>query len=386
MGDGVRLLEPCVRLRGLGRERGGGEIRRAVGALVLHHHDDDVVELRHGRPGLGCGRGLGVCGRDGEPRGGEHGAPRQAPGRSRACAWYEVQGRRHARSMRETTPAVEREARIAPLFRLRDTLSLPMFPNFVPTAHDLRALVKLAVPIVSAQVGVMLMGVVDTIVVGHVSARELAAASLGHMYVFGLAIFAMGTLWAIDPIVSQAAGAKDHEGVALGVQRGLALAVGIGAVLTVLCLPADHVFRWLRQPPDVVPRAAAFVWFSAPSMIVLLMWATLRQSLQALKQTRAIVITIVAGNLLNLALNWVFVFGNLGSPAMGAPGSALGSTIGRWLMLALLLTLSRRQLKGVLRPWRPEALRREALLRTLRLGLPIGIQSSVEFTTFASIS
>src|SRR6185436_19523176 len=102
-----------------------------------------------------------------------------------------------------------------------------MFRNFVPTTNDLRALLKLAVPIVTAQVGVMLMGVVDTIVVGHVSARELAAASLGHLYVFGLAIFAMGTLWSIDPIVSQAAGARDREGIALGVQRGLLLAVSI---------------------------------------------------------------------------------------------------------------------------------------------------------------
>jgi MATE family, multidrug efflux pump len=261
-----------------------------------------------------------------------------------------------------------------------------MVRNFAPTSRDLRALLKLAVPIVTAQVGVMLMGVVDTIVVGHVSARELAAASLGHLYVFGLAIFAMGTLWSIDPIVSQAAGAKDREGIALGVQRGLLLAVSIGAVLTLLCLPAEHVFRWLRQPAAVVPRAAAFVWCSAPSMIVLLVWATLRQALQAMKRTRAIVITIVVANLVNLALNWVFVFGHLGSPALGAPGSALGSTIGRWLMLALLLALSRRDLAGVIAPWRREVLRREPLLRTLRIGLPIGIQSSVEFTTFASIS
>jgi len=261
-----------------------------------------------------------------------------------------------------------------------------MFRNFVPTSHDLRALVKLAVPIVTAQVGVMLMGVVDTIVVGHVSARELAAASLGHLYVMGLAVFAFGTLWSIDPIVSQAAGARDREGVALGLQRGLVMAVALGAVFTLLCLPAEHVFRWLRQPAEVVPRAAAFVWFSAPSMIVMLVWVTLRQGLQAMKRTREIVITIVAGNLINLALNWVFVFGHLGAPAMGAPGSALSSTIGRWLMLALLLTLSRRELSDLLIPWRRETLRREPILRTLRIGLPIGIQSSVEFTTFASIS
>jgi MATE family multidrug resistance protein len=261
-----------------------------------------------------------------------------------------------------------------------------MVRNFVPTSHDLRALVKLAVPIVSAQVGIMLMGVVDTIVVGHVSARELAAASLGHLYVFGLAVFAFGTLWSIDPIVSQAAGARDREGVALGLQRGIVLAVSLGAVLTVLCLPAEHVFRWLRQPAEVVPRAAAFVWFSAPSLIVLLVWATLRQGLQAMKHTRAVVITVVAGNLMNLALNWVFVFGHLGAPAMGAPGSALASTIGRWLMLTLLLTLSRRELADLLAPWRRETLRYLPILRTLRIGLPIGIQSSVEFTTFASIS
>src|SRR5512145_1627766 len=110
-----------------------------------------------------------------------------------------------------------------------------MVRNFVPTSHDLRALMKLAVPIASAQVGIMLMGVVDTIVVGHVSARELAAASLGHLYVFGLAVFALGTLWSLDPIVSQAAGARDHEGVALGVQRGVVLAVALGAVTTLLC-------------------------------------------------------------------------------------------------------------------------------------------------------
>jgi MATE family multidrug resistance protein len=261
-----------------------------------------------------------------------------------------------------------------------------MIRSFAPTAHDLRALVRLSVPIVAAQVGIMLMGVVDTVIVGHVSARELAGAALGHLYVFGLAVFGMGTLWAVDPIVAQATGAKDHDAVALGVQRGVALAVLIGAVTTLLCLPAQSVFGLLRQPAHVVPRAAGFVWMSAPSMIVLLVWVTLRQSLQAMKHTRAIVITIVAGNVSNLTFNWVFVFGHLGAPAMGAPGSALSSTISRWFMLGLLVTLSRRELAGVLLPWRADALRRGPLLKTLRIGLPIGIQSMVEFTTFATIS
>ncbi len=258
--------------------------------------------------------------------------------------------------------------------------------NFIPTSYDVRALVRLAVPIVTVQVGLMLMGVVDTIVVGHVSARELAAASLGNLYVFGLAVFAMGVMWSLDPIVSQAMGARDPRGAALGIQRGLVLSIAMGLAVTALCLPADAVLRALREPPEVIPRAAAFVWVSAPSLVALLLFVALRLSLQAMKHTRAIVLTIVVGNVLNLALNLVFVFGRFGFPAMGAVGSALSSVIGRWVMLILLIALSRRELGPMLRPLRREACALGPLLRTLRLGLPIGIQSSVEFATFGAIA
>ncbi len=258
--------------------------------------------------------------------------------------------------------------------------------HFLPTSRDVRALVRLAVPVTAVQVGLMLMSVVDTIVVGHVSARELAAAALGNLYVMGLAVFGMGTLWSLDPVVSQATGAKDREGVALGVQRGLVMAGVLGVLMTLLCVPAEPVFRLLRQPADVVPRAAAFVGMSAPSMIALMAFVALRQSLQAMKHLNAIVITIAVGNVVNLGLNFLFVFGHLGFPAMGAVGSALSSTIGRWAQLALLFALAREPLRPVLRPWRPAALGRAAFARTLRLGLPIGIQASVEFSTFAAIS
>lgn len=261
-----------------------------------------------------------------------------------------------------------------------------MLRNFVPTRVDLARLTRLAIPIVTIQVGIMLMGVVDTIVVGHVSARELAAASLGHLYYFGVLVVGLGTLWSIDPIVSQATGAGDRESATLGMQRGVVLAVALGAIGTLACIPAEAVFRLMRQPEEVVPRAAAFVWMSAPSLAALMVWGTLRQGLQAMKHTREALITIAIGNLLNLALNWVFVFGNLGFPAMGAVGSALSTTICRWLMLGILLTLAHRTLAPHLRPWRRESFARAPLLRTLRLGLPIGVMNGVEFSTFAAIS
>ena len=261
-----------------------------------------------------------------------------------------------------------------------------MVRSFVPTSQDLRALARLAVPIATVQVGLILMGVVDTIVVGHVSATELAAASLGNLYVFGLAVFGIGTLWSLDPIVSQAMGARDHRAASLGIQRGVALACLMGGLITLACVPAPWIFHLLGQPAEVVPRAAAFVWVSAPSMIALMLFVALRQTLQAMKHTRAILITIVAGNVVNLLLNLVFVFGRFGLPAMGATGSALSTTLGRWFMLALLLHLSRAEFGPMLWPFRRESFARGPLTATLRLGLPIGIQASVEFATFASIT
>jgi len=261
-----------------------------------------------------------------------------------------------------------------------------MLQAFVPSPHDVRALVRLAVPIVAMQVGMMLMSVVDTIFVGHVSARELAAAALGGLYTIGLFNFCLGVVWAVDPLVSQALGARDPAAAALGVQRGLVLAAVMGVVATVLCVPAEWVYRALHEPPDVIPRAVSFVHISAPSLVPMLLFVALRQSLVAMKRTSALVAVVVLSNLLNAGLDWVLVFGHWGLPAMGAPGSALATTITRFLGLFALLVIAWRALQPMLRPWRKEALALGPLLRTFQLGLPIGAQNSVEFTTFAAIS
>lgn len=261
-----------------------------------------------------------------------------------------------------------------------------MFRSFVPSRTDLAALLRLAGPIVAVQVGGMLMGVTDTVIMGHVSATELAATALGNLYYYGLNSLGVGIVWVLDPVVSQAMGARDHEGAALGIQRGVVLGLLLGVIASLLCLPAGPILTALRQPADVVPRATAFVLTSAPSLVFMLAFMTLRQCLQAMKHTEAIVATVVVGNLVNLGLNMVFVFGNLGFPAMGCVGSALASVIARLVMLVMLLVLSRRTLGPMLRPWRPEALRPWPLVRLFRMGLPLGLQNGVEFATFAGIS
>src|SRR3954462_15453959 len=97
--------------------------------------------------------------------------------------------------------------------------------GFLPRRAELRPMFRLAVPIVIIQVGMMTMGVVDTMMVGHISALALAAVALGNLYFFFLAIFGMGTLMVLDPVVAQAVGAGDRLAIARAVQRGVLLAV-----------------------------------------------------------------------------------------------------------------------------------------------------------------
>ena len=245
-----------------------------------------------------------------------------------------------------------------------------------------RDLLRLAVPVTTVQVGMMTMGVVDTAMVGRVGAAELAAVALGSMYFFLISIFGLGVLMALDPVVAQGAGARDHEGVARGVQRGLLLACGLGIAASLLHLPAAPILALLRQPTDVVPIAGGYVRALIPGILPFFVFSVFRQSLQALHHTRALVIAIVVANLANVFLNWVLIFGHLGLPPLGALGAGIATSVTRWLMALGLLGAAWPLLRPLLLPLRPEIWQREPLMRILRIGLPIGIHHELEFGAF----
>ena len=247
-------------------------------------------------------------------------------------------------------------------------------------------MLRLAGPVVAIQVGMMLMGVVDTIMVGHVSAVALAAVALGNLYFFGLGVFGMGTLMVLDPVVAQAVGARDDPAVARGIQRGVIIALMIGVPATLLLLPADLFMSLARQPPEVIPHAAVYALRLAPGVLPFFFFIVLRQSLQSMHLTGPIMVAIIVANLVNAALNWMLIFGNLGAPAMGVAGSAWATTISRWVLLLLVLSLTWTKLRPHLLPLRPEIFQWKPLGRMLRLGLPIGCQYTLEFGAFAFVA
>lgn len=252
-----------------------------------------------------------------------------------------------------------------------------------PARTELREMFGLAAPVVLVQVGLQLMGFIDTLMVGRVSSDALAGVALGNFYFFNIAIFGMGTLMALDPVVAQALGAGDHAGARRGVQRGVLLALAVSVVAGFAFLGSGGAFRLLRQPEAVVPLARDFVQLSIIGLPPFFVFIVLRQSLQAMLTVRPVLWAMAIGNGVNLFANWVLIFGNLGAPAMGVAGSAWSTAIARWVMLIALLVAGWPALRPHLRgSWRA-ATAAGPLWQTLRLGLPIGLQWFFEAGAFA---
>ncbi|MFN2565078.1 MAG: MATE family efflux transporter [Gemmatimonadaceae bacterium] len=261
----------------------------------------------------------------------------------------------------------------------------PGEPGRPKVRGELRAMARLAAPVVLVQVGLMAMGVVDTIMVGRVSAVALAAAALGNLYFMNVSFFGMGTLMALDPLVAQAVGARDRVGVANAMQRGLVLALALSVLTSLVLALARPVFDALRQPSEVIPDATSYVRITIWSVLPFLAFVVLRQSLQAMHRVRPIVLTIVAANVANAFFNWVLIYGRLGSPALGVAGAAWATCLSRWLMALGLLALAWRDIRPYLLPIRAATLTARPLWRMFLLGAPIGLQHTLEVGAFGMI-
>jgi multidrug resistance protein, MATE family len=258
--------------------------------------------------------------------------------------------------------------------------------SYLPTRADLRGVIRLASPIVLIQVGMIAMGVVDSIMVGWLSADALAAVALGNVYSFGLTSFGLGTLLALDPIIAQALGAGDQPAVARGLQRGLLLAVLLGIPTSLAFLAVEPLLALIQQPAEIIPIASGYVYRIMPGVFPFFVFVVLRQTLQAHRQTRDVLITIVLANAANVALNYVWIYGKLGFPALGALGSAWATLVCRWFMAAFLLALGWKYLARYLKRLADRVFDARAMLKMWRLGMPIGAQVFLEWAVFGTVA
>jgi MATE family multidrug resistance protein len=249
---------------------------------------------------------------------------------------------------------------------------------------ELRAMFALAAPLVLTELGWMAMGIVDTMFVGRVSASAIGAVSLGTNIFYAIAIFASGLLLGLDTLVSQSFGAGDLDDCRHSLVSGVWL-----ALLLVPCVMGGvwlfvPVFAMFGINPDVLRDTAPYIralnWSAPP----LLLFFCLRRYLQSIGVVRPILITLITANLVNVAGNWIFVFGNLGAPRLGAEGSGWSTCISRlYMLVALMFVILRRDPRVLTVSWRVDFRR---ILRLLRLGLPAAGQIGLETSVFATVT
>ncbi len=262
---------------------------------------------------------------------------------------------------------------------------IPPGRGIAVSISEFRQLLSLAAPTVVVQLGLMAMGVADTIMVGRVSAEALAAVALGNLYFMTVAIVGMGILMSLDPVVAQAVGARDPVATARGAQRGVVLALGMTPPTLVVLLGAGPLFQITGQPDDVWPTAVAYIHACMPGVPAFFLFVALRQTLQAHGRLAPIVVTIALANVLNVGLCWVLIYGKLGVPALGAVGTGWATTIARYAMLAMLYALARSTVLPLLKPFRRESLELRPLARMAAIGLPIGLAFLLEVAIFSLV-
>ena len=247
---------------------------------------------------------------------------------------------------------------------------------------DLYDMARFAVPIVFINLGIQAMGVVDALMVGKLGGAAISAVALGNFYFFNASVFGMGLLCAIDPVVAQAVGAGDHDGVARGVQRGFVLAALVSVVVLLALLPVEWILLTLDQPADVVKETSVYTHRRALAIVPFFAFNVFRQTLQAMGPVRHILIAAAVANVVNVIVNWVLIFGHAGAPALGVEGAAYATAASTWVMALVLLVLAWPLLRPAIRPWRRETLHTAPFLRMLRIGVPIGVQWFFESFAF----
>ncbi len=260
-----------------------------------------------------------------------------------------------------------------------------MFENL---RGETRPMIRLAAPLVLAEIGWVTMGIVDTMMVGRLpnGTEAIGATSLGNVLFYVVGIFGSGMLLGLDTLVSRSYGAGRVEDCHRSLLNGIYLILGITPFLMGAMWSLVPVLSLLGIAPPVlrltVPYLHALLWSAPPLML----YFALRRYLQGMNLVKPVAFALIAANLANVFGNWILIYGNLGAPAMGVAGSGWSTCIARSLMAAILfgyvLHYERRHGWGLMRvAIRPDFAR---IRRLAGLGLPAALHIALEIGVFGT--
>jgi MATE family multidrug resistance protein len=251
---------------------------------------------------------------------------------------------------------------------------------------EFRYNIKLAYPVVIGMLGHTIVQLIDNIMVGQLGPTELAAVSLGNSFVFIAMSLGIGFSTAITPLISESFGAKDHKKVRQVYVHGLFLCISFGIFLSFLVLLSQPILLKMGQPVEVVKLAKPYLFWAAISLIPLVGFQGFRQFAEGLFQTRLAMYATILGNVINIILNYLLIFGLFGFPEMGVEGAAIGTLFSRFAMLFFIgFIINRNKLfKRYHRNLFRVKLSRRIFKKIIDLGFPSALQMFFEVTFFTS--
>ncbi|MCB2255260.1 MATE family efflux transporter [Pseudomonas chlororaphis] len=253
---------------------------------------------------------------------------------------------------------------------------------------ELRSLLALALPIMIAQLATTAMGFVDAVMAGRVSPRDLAAVALGNSIWIPVFLLMTGTLLATTPKVAQRVGAGTFGEIGPLVRQALWLALVVGLSASLILVNAEPILHLMKVDPELIGPCMEYLHGIASGMPAVALYYVLRCFSDALGRTRPSMVMGLCGLALNIPINYVFIYGHLGVPAMGGVGCGWATAIVMWAMMLGMAAWTR---------WAPayqssQLFKRfdwpqwAVIKRLLGVGLPIGVAVFAESSIFAVIA
>lgn len=246
--------------------------------------------------------------------------------------------------------------------------------------------IKLATPVILGMLGHQVVALVDNIMVGQLGSAELAAVSLGNSFMFVAMSLGIGFSTAITPLVAEADAEGDKEKGKSSFKHGLFLCIMLAVALFALVMGAKPLMYMMSQPPEVVDLALPYLTLVAASLIPLIIFQAFKQFSDGMSMTRFPMYATILANLVNVLLNYMFIFGKWGAPELGVVGAAIGTLASRVVMVLYLWFLLSKHTKSrfFVTKIKIFTLSSAMLKKLWNLGFPSAMQMFFEVGIFTS--
>ncbi|MEM6262850.1 MAG: MATE family efflux transporter [Bacteroidota bacterium] len=244
--------------------------------------------------------------------------------------------------------------------------------------------ISLSIPVIIGQLGHVLMGVIDSIMIGDLGPEYLSAASLTNSIFFMTLVVGIGVAVVISPLTAEASSSGNKQGTADYLQQGLVVGLGLSVVMFLINTKSVDLMYVLDQPPRDVELAHSYMLILNWSILPMMLFMMGKHFTDGLSHTRPAMYITLAGLAINVGLNYLLIYGKAGLPRLELDGAGYGTLIARIVMMALMIGYIwfRKDYKAYWQGW--EGVKPKVVEKILRLGLPSGLQYLFEMGAFSA--